>query len=63
MGGMVEIMEKSNFIIRYTYRYWDSFILIYTVNCHVNVAVSYSKWDKKTTKWDTYFSCTRSRSV
>ena len=32
-------------------------------NSNVTVAVTYSEWDRITSKWDTNFLCTSSKSV
>ena len=41
----------------------DSFTLFYTANCNVTVAVTYFELDNVTSKLDTNFLCTSSKSV
>ena len=49
--------------IRDTYLDLDSFTLFYTANCNVTVAVTYLELDNVTSKLDTNFLCTSSKSV
>ena len=48
---------------RDTYLDLDSFTLFYTANCNVTVAVTYLELDNVTSKMDTNFLCTSSKSV
>ena len=48
---------------RDTYLDLDSFTLFYTANCNVTVAVTYLELDNVTSKLDTNFLCTSSKSV
>ena len=49
--------------IRDTYLDLDSLTLLYIANCNVTVAVTYLELDNVTSKLDTNFLCTSSKSV
>ena len=56
-------MYSSRNSFRDTYLDFYSFTLFYTANCNVTVAVTYFKLDNVTSKLDTNFLCTSSKSV
>ena len=65
MSGQVhQTLYRAKLIFsRDTYLDWDSFTLFYTANCNVTVAVTYLELDNVTSKMDTNFLCTSSKSV
>ena len=61
--SQTRIRVKFTFVIRDNDLDLDSFTLFYTANCNVTVAVTYLKLDNVTSKLDTNFLCTSSKSV
>ena len=57
------LKHEGGNLSRDTYLDLDSFTLFYTANCNVTVAVTYFELDNVTSKLDTNFLCTSSKSV